>query len=158
MAGNINCFAHHIERQVIVADDAQARSIGHRCSAGDLACRGQFYCDKWAWVLERKVFDVPIIFGTNCPDREALVVTLSVVLLNCGTSVVNATSIVKKLALVNVAKHRKVKLFKDGEVVFSVLHRPTSVSLAVRDGAVIEGDVNLVWIGGLNPIVSVKHR
>ena len=104
------------------------------------------------------MLDVPIIFGANCPDREALVITLSVVLLNCGTSVVNATSIVKKLALVNVAKHSKVKLFKDREVVFAVLHRPTSVCLAVRDSAVIEGDVNLVWIGGLNPIISVKHR
>ena len=58
----------------------------------------------------------------------------------------------------NVAKHSKIELLKDCEVVFTVFHRPACVSLAIRDGAVVEGDVNVIWLRWLNPVVSIENR
>ena len=92
------------------------------------------------------MLDLPIVLGIDSPNREAFVVFLSVVLLDCRACVVDTTLLIQELALMNVAKHSKVKLFKDREVVLAVLHSPTCVCLAVGDCAVVKGNVDLVWV------------
>ena len=58
----------------------------------------------------------------------------------------------------NIAKHGKVKLIKDRNIVFAKAHRPICVSLAIGNRAVIQSNINFGAFGRGHPTVSIKNR
>ena len=58
----------------------------------------------------------------------------------------------------DVTKHSIVKVIKDVYVVLAVIHRPAKIGLALGNGAVVEGNVDGVFVSWLYPIVAIKNR
>ena len=110
-------------------------------------------------IFKKKMLTCKFVFILDVPNQKSFVVGFSVVLLYRRTGIPNSALLVEDLiGLVYISKKTKVKIIKDAKIIFSVLHHPSKIRLAIRNGTMVQGNVNLIRFRGVNPIISIEDR